>query len=76
MSDSAIATCEECGKNIQRVITGGTGLIFKGTGFYLTDYANKKTEGDKSETKVENTKTTKDKSEIKAENTKSTKEKS
>jgi hypothetical protein len=23
------------------VVSGGTGLIFKGTGFYLTDYKNK-----------------------------------
>ena len=74
MSDSAISKCEECGENIQRVITGGTGLIFKGTGFYLTDYVNKKTEKDNSETKAENTKSTKDNSETKAENTKSTKD--
>ena len=26
---------------MSRVISGGTGLIFKGSGFYLTDYKNK-----------------------------------
>ena len=27
------------------LITGGTGLIFKGNGFYLTDYARKSSPG-------------------------------
>ncbi len=27
--------------SVKRVISGGTGLIFKGSGFYLTDYKNK-----------------------------------
>ena len=30
---------EECA--VKRVVSGGTGLIFKGSGFYLTDYKNK-----------------------------------
>ena len=38
MSESSLSKCEECGGKIERVITGGTGLIFKGSGFYLTDY--------------------------------------
>ena len=35
--------CPKCGKNaLQRLITGAkTGLHFKGTGFYITDYKNK-----------------------------------
>ena len=33
--------CEKEGTNVSRVISGGTGLIFKGSGFYLTDYKNK-----------------------------------
>ncbi len=28
-------------------ISGGTGLIFKGSGFYITDYSRKKTSSDK-----------------------------
>ena len=32
------SNCEKCGGSIERIITGGTGLIFKGSGFYLTDY--------------------------------------
>jgi putative FmdB family regulatory protein len=30
--------CPTTGQKVKRVISGGTGLIFKGSGFYLTDY--------------------------------------
>src|SRR5215470_1331233 len=30
--------CPECGKVAVRQLTGGAGLVFKGSGFYLTDY--------------------------------------
>jgi predicted nucleic acid-binding Zn ribbon protein len=40
MSELPISNCENCGGKVKRLITGGTGLIFKGTGFYLTDYKN------------------------------------
>ena len=42
MSESPISNCENCRGKIKRLITGGTGLIFKGSGFYLTDYKNRK----------------------------------
>jgi putative FmdB family regulatory protein len=32
------ATCAQCGVVAERVISGGAGLVFKGSGFYLTDY--------------------------------------
>ena len=41
--------CDKRGCNVSRVISGGTGLIFKGSGFYLTDYKNK--DSKKAETK-------------------------
>ena len=45
MSDAPIKECPDCKKNsLRRVISGGTGLIFKGSGYYLTDYKNKKTQ--------------------------------
>ena len=48
MSDDPIKKCPECKKNsLRRVISGGTGLIFKGSGYYLTDYKNKKTQSSK-----------------------------
>lgn len=30
--------CPTCGKVATRQLTGGAGLVFKGSGFYLTDY--------------------------------------
>lgn len=30
--------CAECGAEAERRISGGAGLMFKGSGFYLTDY--------------------------------------
>jgi len=30
--------CPECGKMATRRLSGGAGLVFKGSGFYLTDY--------------------------------------
>lgn len=30
--------CPQCGKVAERQLTGGAGLVFKGSGFYLTDY--------------------------------------
>ena len=63
MSDFPFSTCEECEGKIERVITGGTGLIFKGSGFYLTDYKDrKKTDSDtvkKDEVSTEKSKTDK-----------------
>ncbi len=32
------ATCPVCGAEGVRAISGGAGLVFKGSGFYLTDY--------------------------------------
>ncbi len=30
--------CPECGAAAERLVSGGAGLLFKGSGFYLTDY--------------------------------------
>jgi putative FmdB family regulatory protein len=39
MSAKPIKKCPKCGKNkVQRLISGGAGFIFKGSGFYETDY--------------------------------------
>ena len=50
MSDAPVKECPECKKNsLRRVISGGTGLIFKGSGYYLTDYKNKKTQSSENQ---------------------------
>ena len=33
-----IEECPECGGKVKRLIGAGAGLIFKGSGFYITDY--------------------------------------
>jgi putative FmdB family regulatory protein len=30
--------CPECGALAERLLSGGAGLVFKGSGFYITDY--------------------------------------
>ena len=43
MSSAAIKKCPKCGKNkVRRLIGTGAGLIFKGSGFYITDYRDSK----------------------------------
>lgn len=37
ITDSPVRECPKCGGIVMRVITGGVGLIFKGSGFYITD---------------------------------------
>ncbi|MFT3780418.1 MAG: zinc ribbon domain-containing protein [Nibricoccus sp.] len=55
MKDAPLTQCT-CGKKgkVRRKIGGGAGLIFKGSGFYITDYKNKS--GSKSESGKENVK--------------------
>ena len=38
MTDKPRAKCPVCGKPGARMISGGAGLVFKGSGFYITDY--------------------------------------
>jgi putative FmdB family regulatory protein len=38
MSDEPVAECPECGSPAERRLSGGAGLLFKGSGFYITDY--------------------------------------
>ncbi|MDR2029526.1 MAG: zinc ribbon domain-containing protein [Treponema sp.] len=37
MSDEPLTSCPQCGKELRRLINGGSGVIFKGSGFYVTD---------------------------------------
>ena len=34
----AVIECPECGLSAVRQVSGGIGLVFKGSGFYITDY--------------------------------------
>lgn len=41
MSDKALAKCPTCKGKVKRLLGAGAGIIFKGTGFYCTDYKKK-----------------------------------
>lgn len=71
MKDEPLKNCPDCGGEIKRLIGSGAGTIFKGTGFYHTDYKNsskssetktsekaKPVEKTSKETKTENKNTT------------------
>lgn len=47
MSDDPLSECQECNGSLKRLIGGGMGLIFKGSGFYVTD--NKSKNGSKTD---------------------------
>ena len=63
----AIEECPECNGKVKRLIGAGAGLIFKGSGFYITDYRSdgykesakkdKNESSDKSEKKEKKTET-------------------
>ncbi|MBI39719.1 MAG: FmdB family transcriptional regulator [Leptospiraceae bacterium] len=38
MKDDPHTDCPECGGKVERLIGGGAGIVFKGSGFYVTDY--------------------------------------
>ena len=42
INDKPLKKCSECGGKFKKLISRGTGIIFKGTGFYETDYKKKK----------------------------------
>ena len=73
INDPPLKKCERCGKKLNRVISA-SGLMFKGSGWYVTDYSQKmkSTEGkkpDEGKKKEPVTATPKSDSSSKAENT-------
>ncbi|MBL7198414.1 MAG: zinc ribbon domain-containing protein [Candidatus Omnitrophica bacterium] len=40
MSDKPLKECPKCNGTVRRLIGKGIGVIFKGSGFYATDYKN------------------------------------
>lgn len=42
MTEPAVKKCPKCGKlKVKRLISRGGGILFKGSGFYQTDYRSK-----------------------------------
>lgn len=67
MKDPVLTECTNCGGELKRLIGAGAGPIFKGSGFYQTDYKNK---GKKSPASSKSTSTPSPKKETKKETTK------
>jgi len=55
MSEKPLAECPECKGTLKRMIGIGAGPIFKGSGFYQTDYKGKSQKNNDSEKKIEST---------------------
>jgi putative FmdB family regulatory protein len=59
MMDKPIEICPKCKGKVQRKISGGGGVLFKGSGFYITDHRSEsykkkaKEEKERSEPKLD-----------------------
>ena len=42
ITEEPLTECPECGGKVARLISGGAGFLFKGSGFYITDYRSDK----------------------------------
>lgn len=38
INDDALTECPETGQPVKRIISGGSGVVYKGDGWYVTDY--------------------------------------
>ncbi len=56
MSADPIQECPKCKGKVKRLIGTGAGPIFKGTGFYQTDYKNASKPGSSSKAESKKTK--------------------
>jgi putative FmdB family regulatory protein len=53
ITSQRFAKCPQCGKRAERQISGGAGLVFKGSGFYATDYKRPAGTTEKADTTAE-----------------------
>jgi putative FmdB family regulatory protein len=54
MSDAPLLTCPHCGKDgLERIVSGGAGVIYKGEGWYVTDYSKRSSGGKEPAAKTE-----------------------
>lgn len=40
ISEDALTTCPTTGQKVKRIVSGGGGVLYKGEGWYVTDYKN------------------------------------
>lgn len=49
INDDALEECPDTGQKVKRIISGGGGVVYKGDGWYVTDYKD----GDRKEKRAE-----------------------
>ncbi len=49
LTDEVIGECIYCGAPAKRIISGKVGVVFKGSGFYVTDYKKKEEKPERTE---------------------------
>ena len=54
-----LSKCPHCGGHIRRLIGTGNGFLFKGSGFYVTDYRSDSYKSDKQKAEGTSTKSSK-----------------
>ena len=52
IKDEPLKICPKCNQELRRLINGGTGVIFKGSGYYVTDKSGSKSSESSSESKA------------------------
>lgn len=62
ISEPPLTLCPECGGPVRRKIGAGAGFIFKGSGFYITDYKRKEVSQNGKKDKTESKSTSLEKS--------------
>jgi putative FmdB family regulatory protein len=76
MSAEPLVICPQCAKpSLKRLVSSGAGLLFKGTGFYLTDYKKSNASGAPSNKRPEAKSDSKTESDHSADKTASTEKK-
>ncbi len=40
INDAPLTACPDTGQPVKRIISGGGGVVYKGTGWHITDYKN------------------------------------
>ena len=75
MTDEPRKRCPQCRCKVERLMGAGAGLIFKGSGFYITDYAKKDSVKEKSKEPVKSNGKSGSSSEKKSDTSKKSKEK-
>ncbi len=70
MSEAPVSKCPKCNGPVERLMGAGMGLIFKGSGFYITDYKKSNSSSTATGAGSSETKTDKGKTESKTTETK------